>query len=461
MTISPRKIFGTNPKRFTILALLSIVLVGLLGQYSYVHASGNLTIAKDVVATSRPSVITTISGSVSAGASTITVGSTTGIYQGDSITICVSTTVCSGTTESHTVSSVIDATHFALTTVTTNALVNNDIVEYLATAQHVVSFTTRSTVLTPKFVLNFTECTTACSETGGTSNDNIPDAGGNGGGYDFNSLSGALSTDITCTGFTIASNSVVGSTGIITITASTGSVASGTAISCTIGIAHKLLNPTKSAATGLADTYPLLIQELDSGSNLIDQTTVLTGVDDIVAVTATVAPSFTFQLFAVAPSTAINTLTTNATITPTANAIPFGTIATTTAYTVAQYAKVTTNAANGYTITAQHDVALTKSDGTTTISDYGSTPTDNGNTTAGFGYSLYTKVGSPTMAFQYNDTSAVFKSAGFTTSPVQIISSTGPSADSEAYIIYRLYVAATQSPGDYRDQISYVATPIF
>ena len=451
-----------TPKRFSVTVLLCIVLVALLGQYSYVKASGNLTTSKDVVSTDRPSVLTTIAGSVTIGSTTITVGSTAGIYQNDSITICTSTSSCS-TTETHVVASVIDGTHFALATATVNTLSNNYIVEYIASAQHVVSFTTRSTVLTPKFLFDFQECTSSCSETGGTSNDGIPDGGGAGGGYDFNNMVGTLNTDITCTGFTIASNNINASTGVITVTASTGSVSSGTTISCTIGIAHKLLNPLKSATTGLADIYTLNIQETDSSSNLIDQTNVLTGVDDVVAVSATVAPSLTFQIFAVAPSTAIGTITTSTGITDTANSVPFGTIASTTAYTVAQYVKITTNAPNGYTVTAQHDVALTKSDGSTTIPDYASSPTDNGNSTAGFGYGLYAKNSTPAgqLAFQYNDASSTFKSAGFTTSPVNIMSGTAATADSEAYILYRLYVSAIQAPGDYRDQLTYIATPIF
>ena len=435
--------------------VVAILLFSFFLQVPSVKAAGNLTNSKDLIATSRPSVATTISGTLATGATTVTLVSTAGMIQGDTVTFCASSSTCS-TSETKVIATVVSTTQIILTLGITYAsgYSNGNLALVNLPAVQIISFTTRSAISSPKFILTFPICTTGtnCTATAGTNSDNIADPGG----FDWN---GVVGSDTSCSGATLTS-AVNSTAGTVTFSASSA-VAASTAITCTIGSTHKFLNPTKTAATGTADTWSITVQETDSGgTNVVDQTTDIVGTIDAVAVSVTVNPAFTMQIAAVAPSTAVGTLTTSASITPTANTIPYGTINTVTAYTVGQYIKITTNAPNGYVVTTQDSQSLTKSDGVTTIPDYSSTPADNGNTTNGFGYGLYNKVGSEAVN-TYNQSSSTFYSTGFTQSPVTIMSKASATNDSEAYVLYRLYIPGSQAPGTYLTTVTYIGTPNF
>ena len=250
-------------------------------------------------------------------------------------------------------------------------------------------------------------------------------------------------------GFT-ASSTVATSTAsnnlIITVPFTGSTINAGTNATITLGSVNFLLNPTKTAAQGTADTWNVELDEDDSGSNIIDSTVGKVATIESVAVSATVAPSIA----------GINT-----TVGTTATTVPFGTLTLNTTTTAAQYIHVDTNSNSGYYVTAQEDGSLRKTNGQI-ITDLGtSTPAENQGV-IGFGFALQNK-NNNAATFLYNGSSRIFNSIGFNTSttPYTIMSNTGPATADEVYVDYYVRISSTQPQGTYQNLITFTATATY
>lgn len=399
--------------------------------FSNVEAAGSLTTVKDTLSNSRPSVSTTLSVAVSAGDTSITVASTRGILQGDVITLP------QGTSENLTVSSVNSNTSLSVTSAALFAHTISSAVYDKQTSKHTITFTTRSSVAAGSFDVIFS---------GATTNAGIPTTQ-----FDFNSTT---TTDISASGFTIATSTLTAASGKWNFSF-TGTVASSTSITITIGNTNRMLNPTKSAVDGTADTWTVQMNENDSGANTIDSTSVKVATIESVSVTATIAPTLSFTIAGIASSQSVAGQTTTAAAT--ATTVPFGTITAGTPAYVGQTLTISTNADTGYTVTAYQDAALRKSNGTT-ITSFSTTPAEqNGNN--GFGFTLATASGT-TASFLYNDSAATLKASGFgsSTSPVTIMSNTAAAVTDSIKVLYIVRVGSSQATGDYRNVVTYIAT---
>lgn len=258
-----------------------------------------------------------------------------------------------------------------------------------------------------------------------------------------------------------------------------------------------LINPSPQItpnlhATGTADTYKLILQQLDSADAVQDATTVSVGVIEAVKVSAVVAPQITFTIAGIAAAQTPCGFSTN--VTTTAADVPFGELSLNTFRHAAQKLSVSTNAQYGYAVTAVESNQLGKfgeactgdvvigsepdciqdarGDGAT----MSHTAEDDWNVTSnsGFAYTLSSATGSPVLPFLYsqntggctatggsNDCFRQFADAENAQAPQTIMSYTGVTNTQEANVCYAVNVGATQSAGAYENYITYRATGTF
>ncbi len=222
------------------------------------------------------------------------------------------------------------------------------------TAMHTVQFTTVNAIpVGGKIILTFP---------GSANNTASPSATT----FAFNGLAtGSIKVNgATCTN--------VISSPTITCTTSGSTVSAGTTVTFLIGCTANsgascttqsptLINPTKAAAAGTADNWKVGIQTQDASSTNLDSATVAIGTIESVQVQATVDPTLTFTIAGINSGTAINTgnttgctntETTNTGIASTATSVNMGIIPTSAINIAAQLLTVSTNAQNGYVLTA-------------------------------------------------------------------------------------------------------------
>jgi len=303
-----------------------------------------------------------------------------------------------------------------------------------------------------------------------TNADGIPDVGG----FDAGDLTNAvIGANVGSTaGFTYSAIGYSNATGDHVITLTTAAIGVGTTCSFTIGSAAtpslRFINPVPviTHVRGVSNTYGVNIETQDASSNSLDEILLKVVPNDGVMVSANVEMTLAYTISGVSIGTTACGVPSS--ITSTATAVPFDSI---TAYNVfynaAQTHLISTNANSGYTLTVQQDSSLTDSLGTgATIPETtcqasactSVTPTTwtDALTYKGFGYSLQNKSGNTDEAFAY--------ASGFkplSTSPVNILSRTSSTAQSEAYSCYQLAVSSTQPIGYYFNKLTYIATPKF
>jgi len=250
-----------------------------------------------------------------------------------------------------------------------------------------------------------------------------------------------------------------------------------------------IINPSPSVSpahtVGLSDQQRIIIQHLDASDAVIDQSTAAVALIEAVRITASVAPSIELQLLGVNSSTAACGETTSETTASTE--VPLGELSIQNFTTAAQQLKVSTNAQNGYVVTAiaedqlrrQHVAACTgdgdavsgcipdsAGDGsgmTKDLSDEWSS-TD----TKGFAYSLEDVtsggVGTPTMSFETGSNSQYrqFADAQELEDPVILFSSDTVADSHLVNVCYKAVISATQEAGeDYATNVTYRATATF
>lgn len=266
---------------------------------------------------------------------------------------------------------------------------------------------------------------------------------------------GVATTSNTVT-FTTPTNSGVGSSTPIIIRIGTHAVTSGTGDA-------QIVNPsaTSSYAIGIGGTMQ------DTGE-------VRVAIVDQVTVSASVDTSLTFTVSGVASGQSVNGGTTTATST-TATTLPFETITPNVSKALAHDLSVSTNAANGYTVTVEQTGDLQSATGATIDGfidgAYTATPSAwqapaqliaNPDTYGHWGLTS-TDAAIPARAVQFGSDQWVSGS----TTPVAVMGHTGPSDGSTpgagaARIGYQIQITPLQEAGDdYTTTLRYIVTPTF
>lgn len=119
------------------------------------------------------------------------------------------------------------------------------------------------------------------------------------------------------------------------------------------GLIYNVTGITNSNTTNTS-FYARVITYSDTGTTTIDNVSVAAATLDTnsIAMTANIDANFTFTVAAVNSGGTVNSATT--TVTTTASTIPFGSLVAGTPSIGAHDISVTTNASNGYTVTASH-----------------------------------------------------------------------------------------------------------
>ncbi len=251
---------------------------------------------------------------------------------------------------------------------------------------------------------------------------------------------------------------------------------------------NSVINPAPKVAhsTGAADTYRIIVQHLDSTFAVRDSTSVSVGVIEAVRVTASVAPQITFQISGIASGVTACGQSTD--VTTTAAAVPLGELSISLFTDAAQALSVSTNAANGYVVTALANDQMGRNAETCVGDNVGGDciPDSRGDTTTmthavedewvsaaikGFGYSLdNVNTTGLTAPFEWDSTaggcSGVYCARQFAdnenSQTAQTIFSNSTVADTHnLYVCYRAIISATQSAGEYENAITYTATATF
>ncbi len=334
-----------------------------------------LTLVSDTISTSRPSTSTNLSSAVSAAATSVTVvdnGSAV-FLSSDSARLQQS----SGSILENVIVSTASATtglwgtkNVYLNTGTTNPFGAGDLFMVPITAMHKVQFTTQVEIpASGKVIITFPGSANTSASPSATT-------------FAFNGLT---STNIKTNGITCDGGWSVTSPSITCITNS--AVTPGTEVTFLIGCSANtgtncttqiptLINPTKSNTTeGIADTWRIGVKTTDSSDATREESSAKIGVIESVTVRATVDPTLTFTITGIANATAINTgnttgctnsETTNTGIASTATLVDLGILGNTPTGTdtkigniAAQLITISTNAPNGYALTATSSGQLT------------------------------------------------------------------------------------------------------
>lgn len=260
-------------------------------------------------------------------------------------------------------------------------------------------------------------------------------------------------------------------------------------------VINSLINPAPKAnhTTGVADSHKIIVQHLNSSLVVTDTTAVGIGVIEAVKVTASVPAQITFSILGIAKGAAACGVTTN--VLTTAAAVPFGEIPLDAFTDAAQTLSVSTNATNGYSVTAIANDQLGRSGGAcsgdpTASSNANCVPDSKGDTAAmshsaydkwdlnatkGFAYSLHDSNSSisngSAEAFNYNIGSGACSGASYCArqfadtedgqSAVEIFGSDTVADNENLQVCYRIIPSNVTAAGNYENTITYTATATF
>lgn len=471
-----------------------VILIGsLLLSFPLDSKAATLTNASATLANPRLSY-RALSSAGTSGTSAVTISSSTSypdfntnhLFPSD--TVCFTNaglTGCIGNTN-YSVATISGATTFSTASTLSANVDTSGFVIATQSGNMTLTFTVVSTIPTGGSI--YIKIPVAST---GNVNDGFPDTGTSNStnGFDFNKLQSTninvSSTGGTCTGGWDTST-VASASGEITITKSTASCAGAT---ITV-VVPSLVNPSPFVTNhtqGAADAYKIILASKDGSGNILDSTNVVVAPIEGVLVSATVDQTLSFTVTGVtADSGAYCGVTrTAATTDSTAYAIPWGTIATTNTFLDAeQILTVSTNAANGYTVTIEENdqmglsgiacTGATAGEANSCIKDTtcdSTTCTEsvfadwNVATNNGFGYTLASVSGTPATFF-YNQGSRSFNAKQVPDQEASetkqtIMSATAPASANQIYVCYRISVSGTQPAGYYYNKIKYTATARF
>lgn len=269
------------------------------------------------------------------------------------------------------------------------------------------------------------------------------------------------------TNWLVTVNSAGPDTVTLTSQGAGGVIAAGATTTVIVGssTANQVGNPTPTGS------YKI---NLTSGATPQDTGETQVAIVDTVLVTATVDTVFTFTVSGVAAGVDVNGVDTTGGAT-TDTTIPFGELSAGVASTAAQQLEVTTNAANGFVVTAQVDGQLTS--GGADIDSYinggdTSTPTTwtvpsgtlgNENTYGHWGLSSDDPTLTGALTDLYSGGTAFVAAS---TSPIEVFRNNQPidgtlQGQGTTTVIYKVETMSLQEAGDYQATLTYVATPVF
>ena len=253
--------------------------------------------------------------------------------------------------------------------------------------------------------------------------------------------------------------------------------------------------PTVGHQVGTADTYNMTVQNLIPTGvfgvdpvdyDAIDETSIQIGVIESVRVSLRVAPQITFRIGGIPfgeTEACGGGNATNVTTTPTQ--VPFGAVTINTFRHAAQSLHVATNAASGYSVTAQQNdnlglggqacpdgsfPATCIPDVTAGSATYAAEGDWTVTTEYGFGFTLEEIGGSVNLTTPFTRTSgsgcSTFCARQFadlenSEPATTIFSSTSVSDVDNVQVCYRVNVSALQPAGDYENHVIYTATANF
>ncbi len=446
--------------------------------------AATLTAVKDTITTSRPSASAPLQADQAAAATQVTIFDNKSFYlASDSAVLQLDTGQTQNTVNvasmsaAGTPASGQRVVYFTNTAANTHHAGTAFVVP--VTATHTVQFTTQTAIpINGKIVITFP---------GAAQNTASPSATT----FSFNSLltaNLASNNANTCT-WTISApsitcqtnNTITGGT-VVTILIGCSAQSGG---ACTTQV-PTLINPTKTAAGGqgaattTADAWKIAVQTQDASSVLLDSANAAVGTIEPVIVTANVDPTLTFTIAGIADATAINngntTGCTNSELTnsgfgATGTNVNLGTLSSAVIRISAQTITVSTNAVNGYALTATSSGHLINAANGNWIAD-STTPTVMTAGTQWFGIhpcgvdvvtatwgsgatgsGINAKYGWPT---QTTSVSLATKASGPVGSP-----NPGPTGAGIVSMEYASTVDVTIPAGTYQTYLTYVATPTF
>lgn len=353
---------GVIKKQF----ILPLILL-LLGLFFTTKASAaTLSNISDTLSTSRPSASAPLAGDQAASATQATLVDNGSIFlSSDSAVFNFDTgqTLNSVNVASMSAANTPSANQriLYLTSAITNAHHQGTAVFKSVTATHTIRFTTSSNIpASGHIIIDFP---------GIGSNTASPSATT----FAFNGLNSGsglpaqiVTNNVTCTG-----SSTVAAPRIDCVTS--GAITGGTTITFLVGcttqssgtctaFSPRLINPTKTATAGSADTWKVSISTTDTtanGGTVLDSGSAKIGTVEAVQVQGTIEPTLTFTISGQTDGANINTIsgscgsiTTNAGINSTATFVNLGIISNGKLSKAAQQLEVSTNGSSGYAITA-------------------------------------------------------------------------------------------------------------
>lgn len=480
----------------SLLGVIALLAFLSLGRFFEATHSANLTGVSVTLSNSRPSFRGALAAGNTEGTSQVFINDTPGDYpstssgqlvEGDSVLIG-----SGGTMGLHTVTDTTAEDSFTIDSVLAagNADLGDDVISSQSSLL-TVRFTTANAIEGGRF-----RVLVPAHDNDTTASDGIPDEGY----FDF----GSTAPTVTCpgnesnytfvTGTATASAITIGGTDYHSFEcAYSGTGGVGSAFGSTFDpiIIDSLINPApKSDHTlGTADTYQVIVQHLNNSFSVADATTVSIGVIEAVKITASVDPLITFRIIGVPSSTSACGSTTSVTTTPVE--VPFGTLLIDQFRYAAQALSVSTNAANGYAVTATANDQMGRNGGscsgdpgnadatnTDCIPDATAANISHTNPATwssaadkGFGFSLDdNNTAGATPAFEYDTNSGncsgsecyrQFADTEDGELPQTIFSATTPADNHNLMVCYKAIISPVQAAGNYENYVTYTATATF
>ncbi len=259
----------------------------------------------------------------------------------------------------------------------------------------------------------------------------------------------------------------------ITFTSGTGIIASSSVVTIELGT-----HATAGATGNSQITNPAGVGSYTVSSALpLDSAVARVYIINDVVVTASVDSTFTFSIVGTTTSIGINGTSTN--IVTTAETIPFGTLAPGESKTGAQEVAVTTNAANGFSVTVIQDQNLTSSAGTdidlfidgatTSVPTAWVAPSNTFNQEHTYGHYGVTSSDDTTSSSTAPGEWGNNLWAGNIATPREILYHNAPSSGYSATegqgwarVGFQIQIGTLQEAAtDYTNTMTYVATPVF
>lgn len=397
---------------------------------------------------------------------------------------------CIGST-SYTVDSLIDATHFNLTSPLSDNLDTSGYAVATHSGTWTVAFTNGGGIPSDGSIL-----ITIPMADNAKGNNGIPDSAGTvaNSGFDLNSVAAANVTITGCTDANWGTPVVTAGSGTgnhtIAIPRNTTACTGGSNLVITIA-GPGIVNPapvTSGHTQGTSDVYGVTIATRDGSSNVIETATPRAAVTEAVLISTTVDENLSFIVGGLAAGTYCG----NSTITTTATSVPWGRLASTNAfYYAAQQLTVSTNAASGYTVTIQENDQMGKNGnactgtapsagnytfganncirdtvcGASNCSESVAADWTDATSYPGLGYSIANQSGTD-ASFTYSDSGRAFNSKQLADkvggeTPAVVMNNAGPVSGSSIYLCYRISVPGNQPAGYYYNIAKYTATATF